>query len=195
MDAADLQFEVNWIGFWFNIPGFTLDPTQVANTFFDGGADVVVSGIDTTEALVVAGQRADAGEGCLRREAGSLPGRALLQLGPGLPPHRRVGARRQLRSGVGVVRPRLGRPEQHRHQRRRVPGRRRTVGRQRGHAGPATLDQFIAGLADGSINLFTGPLNYQDDTPYLGDGEAASDFQLWYTEQLLEGMIGASAPS
>ena len=61
-DIADLEIEVNWIGFWFNIPGVTLDPTEVTNAFFDGGADVVVSGIDTTEALVVAGQRSDAGE-------------------------------------------------------------------------------------------------------------------------------------
>ena len=26
-DLADLSMEVNWIGFWFNIPGVTLDPT------------------------------------------------------------------------------------------------------------------------------------------------------------------------
>jgi simple sugar transport system substrate-binding protein len=58
-DPKELKFEVKWIGFWFNIPGVTLDPTQVANEFFDTGADVVVSGIDTTEALVVAGQRDD----------------------------------------------------------------------------------------------------------------------------------------
>ena len=53
----DIKFVVNWIGFWFNIPGVTLDPTQVANDLFNGGADVIISGIDTTEAIVVAGQR------------------------------------------------------------------------------------------------------------------------------------------
>ena len=36
-DPADLSFTVNWIGFWFNIPGQTLDPTQVTNDFFDSG--------------------------------------------------------------------------------------------------------------------------------------------------------------
>ena len=41
-NAADLKFEVKWIGFWFNIPGVTLDPTQVANEFFDSGADEYV---------------------------------------------------------------------------------------------------------------------------------------------------------
>ena len=57
------------------------------------------------------------------------------------------------------------------------------------------LDEFIAGLADGSINLFTGPLNYQDGTPFLGEGEVATDLQIWFMEQLLEGMVGASSPS
>src|SRR3990170_7470821 len=61
-ETDPLDFEVTWIGFWFNIPGVTLDPTQVANGFFDAGADVVISGTDTTEGLIVAGQRHDAGE-------------------------------------------------------------------------------------------------------------------------------------
>ncbi len=57
----------------------------------------------------------------------------------------------------------------------------------------ANLDEFIAGLGDGSINLWTGPLNYQDGSPYLADGEVATPQQIWYTEQLLEGMEGASS--
>jgi basic membrane lipoprotein Med (substrate-binding protein (PBP1-ABC) superfamily) len=59
---GELEFTVTWIGFWFNIPGVTLDPTEVTNQFFDSGSDVVISGIDTTPAIVVAGQRADQGE-------------------------------------------------------------------------------------------------------------------------------------
>ncbi|MEJ2757062.1 MAG: BMP family ABC transporter substrate-binding protein [Anaerolineales bacterium] len=43
MDASDLQFTVTWIGFWFNIPGVTLDPTEVTNNFLDTGADVVLA--------------------------------------------------------------------------------------------------------------------------------------------------------
>ena len=59
--AEDLTFQVTWIGFWFNIPGVTADPTQVAQNFFNTGYDVVVSGIDTTEALVVARQKRQEG--------------------------------------------------------------------------------------------------------------------------------------
>ncbi len=61
-DPAALRFAVNWIGFWFHIPGVTLDPTQVTNEFLDGGSDVVMSGIDTTEVIVRTGQRAAADE-------------------------------------------------------------------------------------------------------------------------------------
>jgi simple sugar transport system substrate-binding protein len=61
-DLKDLTFTVNWIGFWFNIPGVTSDPTQVADNFFKSGYDVVVSGIDTTEALVEAGKLAATGK-------------------------------------------------------------------------------------------------------------------------------------
>lgn len=61
-DPASLEFTVTWIGFWFNIPGVTLDPTEETASFFDNGADVVLSGIDTTEVVVVAGQRVAEGE-------------------------------------------------------------------------------------------------------------------------------------
>ena len=61
-DPKELTFQVTWIGFWFNIPGVTADPTQVANSFFDSGFDVVVSGIDTTEAMVVASQKKKEGK-------------------------------------------------------------------------------------------------------------------------------------
>src|SRR5512143_966927 len=60
--AGDLKFEVRWIGFWFNIPGTTLDPTKVSNDFYNSNFDVVLSGIDTTQALVQAGEAAKAGK-------------------------------------------------------------------------------------------------------------------------------------
>jgi simple sugar transport system substrate-binding protein len=53
------------------------------------------------------------------------------------------------------------------------------------------LDGFIAELA-GGLNLWKGPLNLQDKTVYLKDGETATDQQIWYLPQLLEGMEGQS---
>jgi simple sugar transport system substrate-binding protein len=61
-DPADLEFKVIWIGFWFNIPGFTSDPTQVATEFFTTDYDVVISGIDTTEALTEASRLSATGQ-------------------------------------------------------------------------------------------------------------------------------------
>ena len=54
------------------------------------------------------------------------------------------------------------------------------------------LDSFIGTLSSGNLNLFTGPLNFQDGSEYLSDGQEASDSEIWYTPQLLEGMTGDS---
>jgi len=197
-DPADLAFRVDWIGFWFNIPGVTLDPTQVANDFFDSGIDVVISGIDTTEGLVVAGQRAAAGDTAwaipydYRGACDESPevclgvpyfnwGPAYLRIvqsvidgtfeadfewfGPDWDDLNNVDT-----SGIGFIN-----------------------GPALSEENAAVLDEFIAGLADGSINLFTGPLTYQDGTPFLADGEVGTDVQIWFTEQLLEGIEGASS--
>ncbi len=90
-DPAELEFSVKWIGYWFNIPGTTSDPTKVTEEFFDQGYDVVVSGIDTTEALMEAGEfaqdrKASVGDPLqLRRFARAVSRRgsgcSLLQLG------------------------------------------------------------------------------------------------------------------
>ncbi len=58
----------------------------------------------------------------------------------------------------------------------------------------AHLDDFIGKLA-GGLNLWTGPLNLQDGTQYLADGEVATLQQIWYLPQLLEGMEGQSVPT
>ncbi len=197
-DPAALQFSVNWIGFWFNIPGVTLDPTQVTNDFFDSGTDVVISGIDTTEALVRAGQRADAGDAVwaipydFQGACDEAPTVCL-----GVPYFNWGPAYLQVAQSVidGSFQPtfqwngpdwaNINDPDTS------------AVGFVEGPAlsseNAATLDQFIAGLADGSINLYTGPLNWQDGSTFLADGETATDLQIWYQTQLLEGMEGASS--
>ncbi|MGI9586340.1 MAG: BMP family lipoprotein [Acidimicrobiia bacterium] len=197
-DPADLKFQVNWIGFWFNIPGVTLDPTEVTNAFFDGGADVVVSGIDTTEALVVAGQRKAAGEAvsavpydyfdaCAEDPAACL-GVPYFNWGP---------------SYLDVVTAAIDGSFTAQHQwigpdwtdmnnlETSMIGWFHGDGLAADNA--TALEVFTAGLADGSINLFTGPLNYQDGSEFLADGAEATDVELWYMEQLLEGMEGASS--
>jgi simple sugar transport system substrate-binding protein len=54
------------------------------------------------------------------------------------------------------------------------------------------LSEFIAGLASGEINVWTGPINLQDGSEYIAAGGTATDEEIWYLPQLLEGMEGPS---
>ncbi len=196
-DPADLDFEVTWIGFWFNIPGVTLDPTEVTNAFYDGGADVVVSGIDTTEAIVRAGQRAGAGEtvwavpydfaGACNEAPEVCLGVPYFNWGPSY-----------LETAQSVIDGTFSAewmwlgpdPSDINNAETSMIGWLDGDGLSADNAG--RLATFIAGLLDGSIDPFVGPLNFQDGTSYLGDGEVATAAQVWYTKQLLEGISGPS---
>jgi simple sugar transport system substrate-binding protein len=176
----------------------TLDPTLVANDFFDGGADVVISGIDTTEALVVAGQRAGAGENvwavpydyedaCAEAPEICL-GTPYFNWGPAYLDIVKSVIQDDFSAEWQWLGPNWD--DINDHDSTAIGW---ISGDGLGGDTSGQLDEFIDGLADGSINLFTGPLNYQDGSSYLGDGEEATDFQIWYTEQLLEGIEGASS--
>ena len=55
-------------------------------------------------------------------------------------------------------------------------------------AAKQALTPFIRELGSGRINLFKGPLRYQDGSLFLREGEIASDRQIWYMPRLLKGM-------
>jgi simple sugar transport system substrate-binding protein len=194
----DLAFDVNWIGFWFNIPGFTLDPTEVANGFFDAGSDVVISGIDTTEALVVAGQRAAADEqvwavpydfeGACEEAPSACLGVPYFNWRPD---YLRIAE--SVANGTFTAEFNWLGPDWEDINNQETSSIGWISGEGLSAEASAALDEFIAGLADGSINLFTGPLNYQDGTEWLADGVEATDVEIWYTTQLLEGIVGPSA--
>jgi simple sugar transport system substrate-binding protein len=197
--AEDLKFEVKWIGFWFNIPGVTLDPTDVTNTFFNGGADVVISGIDTTEGTVVAAQRAAKGEkvyavpydydkACEQAPKVCL-GVPYFNWGPSYVKIVSAIQAKTYKSAWDWIGPDwkdLNNPDTS------------NVGFVAGEGlsadNKAKLDKFIAELGSGKLNLYTGPLNYQDGSVYLKDKEVATDSQVWYTKQLLQGIKGESQP-
>jgi len=199
-DAADLGFEVKWIGFWFNIPGFTLDPTQVTNEFLASGADVVISGIDTTEALVRAGQAAAAGdavwavpydyEDACSEAPDVCLGVPYFNWGPGY-----VDVAESVIGGDYEASFAWLGPDWDDLNSQDTSSIGWIDGDGLSEDASGDLKAFIDGLASGDISLFTGPLNYQDGTEWLADGEEATDFQIWYTEQLLEGVVGASAAS
>lgn len=197
-DPATLGFSVNWIGFWFNIPGFTLDPTLVANDFFDSGADVVISGIDTTEGLVVAGQRAAGGEtvwavpydyeGACQEAPEICLGVPYFHWGPAY-----LEVAQSVIDGTFEATWVWNGPDWDDINNPDTTAIGWISGDGLSEEAAADLATFIDGLADGSINLYVGPLNYQDGSVFLAEGEEATDFQIWYAEQLLEGMVGASS--
>ncbi|WP_298815644.1 BMP family lipoprotein [Chloroflexus sp.] len=197
--ADELAFKVTWIGFWFNIPGVTLDPTKVANDFINEGYDVILSGIDTTEGIVEANKATQAGKrvfavpydfkgACAQGEAVCL-GVPYFNWGPDykrLVELARSGQWEPAWEWTGPNWSNINDPDTS------------MIGFVKGPAlsaeNAAKLDEFIAKLADGSLNLFTGPLYYQDGSVFVPEGQVADDKTIWYTQQLLAGIEGQSAP-
>ena len=197
-DPADLQFKVTWIGFWFNIPGVTADPTQVADEFFNSGFDVVISGIDTTEALDEANRFASEGEevwaipydfeGACDEAPDVCLGVPYFNWGPDY-----VTEIQAVKDGSFGLKFEWNDPYwEDINDPDMSP-----IGFLKGPAldedAAGNVDAFIQELADG-LNLWVGPLNLQDGTAYLADGETATTQQIWYLPQLLEGMEGQSVP-
>ena len=197
LNPADLKFEVKWIGFWFNIPGVTADPTAVANDFFNSGVDVLISGIDTTEGSVVANQRAERGEavfavpydyvGACEVAPKICLGVPYFNWGPSY-----VRIIKAVQDGTWESAWDWDAPNWEDVNDLDTSAVGYIFGDALTDAEKETLTAFKKGLGDGSINLFVGPLNYQDGTPFLAEGESANEKQIWYMPQLLEGMLGAS---
>jgi len=195
--ASEFKFKISWIGFWFNIPGVTADPTQVVRNFFDTGYNVVLSGIDTTEALIVASQKRKEGfdvyalpydyigscdsapEACL--------GVPYFNWGPDYKRLIQSVLDNKWKQSWTWSAPDWKNINDHDSS---------AIGFAAGAAlrgeDVVRLQTFIDQLGSGKLNLFSGPLNFQDGTLFLKAGETASDQQIWYLKQLLEGMEGAS---
>jgi simple sugar transport system substrate-binding protein len=194
----DLTFQVSWMGFWFYVPGETSDPAQIAKLFFDQGFDVVISGIDTPQALVEAAARRKAGadvhalaynykSACRLAEDACL-GVAYYNWGP---PFLRIAQA----VAAGAYTPdfqwlppdfaALNDPDKS------------PVGFLKGRAlspgAGKALDRYAADLASGKVNPYAGPMEYQDGMIFVNAGHTATDKELWYCPQLLRGMTGASA--
>lgn len=196
-NPAGLKFKVTWIGFWFNIPGQTLDPTKVADDFYSTGYDVVISGIDTTEALVEANKLARAGKhvwavpydfkGACREAPAVCLGVPYFNWGPAYVKAITLvqrGTYRQYWDWNGPDWKNVNDPDTS------------AVGFEKGPAlsadAGARLDALIEGMGAGSIVLWKGPLRLQDGSVYLQAGHVATDLQVWYVPQLLQGMEGPS---
>lgn len=199
---AELVYEITWIGFWFPIPGVTLDATEETNAFFGRGFDVVMSGIDTTEMVTVAGQRQANGESVFAMPYNSLQGcdaapEACLGIpyynwGPTYASYTNAIVAGEWEQSWDWIAPTWDDMENS------ITGFQVAAGLSEENA--ALLDAFIAEVvayaedpanAD-AIFLWEGPLNLQDGTVLAAEGEKVALEDIWYLPQLLEGMTGAS---
>ncbi len=193
--ASDLKYSVVWIGFWFNIPGTTQDPTEVTNQFYDQGADVVISGIDTTEAVVVAGQRAGKGEkvyaipydyvGACAEAKDVCLGVPYFNWGPAY-----LKTVQDVMNGTWKQSFDWNGPDWKDLNNKDTTA----VGWVDGAAlkDSANLKDFISKLASGEVNVWSGPIILQSGKEYIPAGKAATDPEIWYLPELLQGMEGAS---
>ncbi len=205
LDPAEMTFSVTWIGFWFNIPGVTLDPTEETNTFFDSGYDIVISGIDTTEAIVVAGQRREAGEdiyaipydfeGACAEAPDACLGVPYFNWGPAYLETVQSVADGTWEQDWEWLNP---------FWEDLTDNTQTAIGFEFGEGlteeAAADLQDFIDFLSayatdpanEGTFPLWEGPLNLQDGTELAAEGEVMDEIDVWYMPQLLEGMEGAS---
>ncbi|WP_437760128.1 BMP family lipoprotein [Sorangium sp. So ce1389] len=190
----ELTFKVTWIGFWFNIPGVTLDPTKVADDFYSSGFDVLLTGLDTPEAALQAKKASGAGK---QVKYVHYDHKAGCDLAPEIclgvayynwtPLYR--DAIEKSRAGKYASEFVWQGPDF-----RDLNGEASVVGFVPGDAlgeRKAQLGAFVIALANG-LELFKGPLKFQDDTEFLKDGEAATPQQIWYLPQLVKGITGPS---
>lgn len=194
--TTPLDFNVVWIGMWFNIPGVTLDPTQVADNFFTTGYDVVISGIDSVEAVTSAKKFRDQGKDVYavqydyENACDVAPDACLgtpyfnwgVMMLPLLEKVQNGTYEREFVWG-GPDWTNINNPDTS------VIGFKKSAGLSEENS--VKLDQFVSELA-GGLNLWKGPLNYQDGTVFLADGVEATPQEIWYMPQLLEGMTGDS---
>jgi simple sugar transport system substrate-binding protein len=209
LDPDELDFTVTWIGFWFFIRGVTLDPVEVANDLIDTGSDVIISGIDTPEAIETAGIRTSEGErvfgipygninGCSARgeetEVACL-GVAYYNWGPAY-----LNTVQETIDGTWEQSWDWLPPDWDdiNSADSSVIGYLNSGGISESGAEQLAMfyDEMAAFMSDpaneGTVFLWEGPLNLQDGTELVAEGEFVDPLDIWFLPQLLEGMVGAS---
>ena len=170
---------------------------RVAQNFFDTGYDVVISDIETKDVITVAKQKNQEGKAvwaipvdyidACKDAAEVCLGVPYVNWGPGYVRLLKAAMSGNWRSTWLSLEPEWKDIGNHETS---------SVGFVAGPALSAEaqkhLAAFIKDLGSKRINLFKGPLNYQDGSPFLKAGQKASDRQLWQMDQLLSGMTGPS---
>lgn len=175
----DVQFRVVWVYSWF-------DPAQeadAANALIEQGADILMQHTDSTAPVTIAQDRGIHAFGQASDMTGFAPEAHLTAILDVWAPYYidRIQARLDgtwqagdvwhgINDGmVGFAPMNPGIPEDVR----------------------AKAEDMIAAISAGDYHPFTGPINRQDGTPWLADGQTAPDGDLLTMDFYVEGMSGA----
>jgi len=207
-ETTPLIFEVQWVGFWFFIPGFTEDPVALTEALYDNGADVVIAGIDTPVPLEVAYNRFQAGETVFATAYDARKPcieRSEVCLGAAYYDWREVYAEilTSVANGTWQQTWEWRAPDWNHFT---DPNGGSIVGFRFGDAltgrGRRQVVEFVSDLRDygrnefvpSSFPLWQGYLAYQDGSLLAEDDELVNILDVWYLPQLLAGMQGESFP-
>lgn len=203
--AAELTFEVEWVGFWFYLPGTTENPTQLAFSMVTRGADVLISGIDTPEVLSVANEFTRNGQPVYAISYNSADACDTFEgvcLGSAAYNWRLAYADilSEVREGRWVSRWDWRKPDY-------IYSTISIVHFKIGRAVPSSVERELSSfvyalgrydesqLVPPSFPLWRGLLLYQDGTVLATDGELVNVLDVWYLPQLISGIQGDSFPS
>ncbi len=174
----DVQFRVVWVYSWF-------DPAQeaaAAEALIEQGADVIMQHTDSTGAIRIAQERDVLAFGQAADMSAAAPDVHLTAIINQWAPYyiERIQARldgewEARNTWYGIGEGMVGMAPLH----ERIPEDVR-----------AEAEQMIADIAAGDYHPFTGPINRQDGTPWLAEGEVAADGDLLGMGFYVEGMTG-----
>ena len=206
-DLNALNFRVEWVGFWFYIPGETRNPSRLVLSMFNDGYDVVLSGIDTPEALTVAnrlrseGQLVyasayDTSQPC-REYSGVCIGSAVYSW------HQQyISIIEEVRAGTWTSTWEWIPPRWERFGLEGESPVSFVVGGAFPVGNRTQLREFMFSIEDYATNelvpasfpLWQGLIRLQDGTIFANEDELVNILDVWYLPQLLDGMEGASFP-
>ncbi len=204
---TSLSFRVEWVGFWFYIPGETRNPSRLALSMFDDNYDIVISGIDTPEALEVANRLYNQGETVYASAYNNTqPCQEYTDvcIGAAVYSWQNIYAEvlTQVQNGTWSSTWEWVPPDWNRFGLADQSPVSFVVGGAFPPGNRAFLRQFIFSLEDYATNhlvpasfpMWQGLIRLQDGTVFANEDELVNMLDVWYLPQLLEGMQGESFP-
>ncbi len=189
----DLVFRMQWINFWFYVPGMSLNPYLIAKLMFESGYDVVLSNINEPVILKCALDQRKIGRVVWSSydykikkvlQNPTCLGLTYINWQPGFLYFIQMVRAKKFKNVWLNLEP---------NWKNLNDDRTSGVGFLLGPTVPdkvkKTIHQTIQELSSGKLIVFKGPLTYYDGTLFLKPGQEASEKQLYEMNKLISGII------